>query len=102
MNSVTGIMHADGKERAFKPRNEFDAGSAMVSGHMGVDPDAPRFGNRNIASKAVADVLGTKVVPDARFALHNGQIGLLMEKGPGKAPFGDVTYDVDPATDGWL
>jgi hypothetical protein len=102
MNSVSKVVHADGKERVFKPEQAFDPGGAKVTGEVGIDPQAPHFGNRNIASKAIADALGTEVIPEACFALHQGKIGLLMAKAPGEAPLKGVTGPVDPSKDGFF
>ncbi len=103
MNSVSKLVHADGTARIFKPEAFADPGGAKATGTMGVDPDAPHFGNRNIATRTVADLLDASVIPQARFALHNGQFGLLMDKAPGQSPGQNVKIaNFDATKDTWF
>jgi hypothetical protein len=103
MNSVTKLVHADGKARAFKPQQPTDDGNSKAAKEIGIDPNAPHYGNRNIAASAIGDVLGGDVIPQARYALHKGSVGLLMDMAPGKSPIGKVNLgDIDLAKDSWL
>jgi hypothetical protein len=103
MNSVTKLVHADGKSRAFKPQQPTDDGNSKAAQEIGIDPNAPHYGNCNIAARAMGDVLGSDVIPQARYALHNGSVGLLMDMAPGKSPIGKINLGaVDPAKDSWL
>ncbi len=49
----------------------------------GIDISAPRLGNRNIATRAMSDAIGTTVIPKVCYTRHDGEIGLLMEQAPG-------------------
>jgi hypothetical protein len=60
-----------------------------------MDPAAPHYGNRNIASRAVAEMLGTDVIPDVSFTIHNGEVGLLMSMAEGRSPRVKQWKDVD-------
>ncbi len=62
---------------------------------IGVDPLVPHYGNRNIASRAVCELLGANVIPEARYTMHNDKIGLLMDGAPGKSPAQKVFQKVD-------
>lgn len=89
MNVVTEIRYQSGETMVFKPLN---ASPGPLAKDMGISPDDTRFANRNVAVSLLADSMGLDVIPKSRFAMHNGQLGIVMEKVPGKAPN-------DPGTD---
>ena len=91
MNTVAKLVHADGVPRIFKPEPLTDGGTAKAPKVMGIDLNAPHYGNRNIASRAVADALGTDVLPKTQYAMHNGQFGMLMDMAPGESLVKKVT-----------
>ena len=53
---------------------------------MGIDLQAPHYGERNIAARAVDQLLGSSTIVDARMVIHDGVLGLLMDKADGKMP----------------
>jgi hypothetical protein len=99
VNTVDKIVYADGKEYYFKPEQASDDHQVDASKTIGVDPAAPHYGNRNIASRAVCDLLGANVIPEARYTIHNDKIGLLMDGGSGKSPAQKVFQKVDTDND---
>ena len=98
LNSVAKIKYAGEFEGIFKPEPVQDDGGSLVPSLIGIDNLAPHFGNRNIASAEVSRLLGADVIVGSRFAIHNGRIGLLMDKAPGRSPRQtskvDVEYDL--------
>ena len=77
---------ADGKEfeGVFKPES-IGGGDFALS--TGISMTEPRYGLRNLATASVAGLLGhgfDKVVPKVRFAMHNGKIGIVMDRAPGQ------------------
>jgi hypothetical protein len=93
--SVSLLTHQDGVARIFKPEPHTDPRPKRCAREMGIDPSAPHFGNRNIASRAVADMLAVDVIPHAQFVLHDGEVGVLMSKAPGRSPRVKVWSEVD-------
>jgi hypothetical protein len=89
MNVVTEIRYQNGETMVFKPLN---ATPGPLAKQMAISPDDTRFANRNVAVSLLAESMGLDVIPKTRFAMHNGQLGIVMEKAPGKAPN-------DPGTD---
>jgi hypothetical protein len=85
-NTVDKLVHDDGQERFFKPEMRTDRGNGIIKGHMGIDCEAPHYGNRNIGSRAISEALGLDVIPKARVAVHNNKFGLLMDAAPGGPP----------------
>lgn len=47
-----------------------------------IEHDA-RFGNRNVASGILGEMLGTPVICDTVFGIHGGEIGIMMSHAPG-------------------
>lgn len=48
--------------------------------------EEPRIGNRNIATRVVADLLGVSVIPNSCYVFAGDEIGLLMDFASGKEP----------------
>ncbi len=86
VNSVSKLVHQDGTARIFKPEPDRDDKMKKGPKMMGIDPASPHYGNRNVASQSAGDFLGTNVMPEASFATHNGQVGLMMSMAKGKSP----------------
>lgn len=90
-NSVQKINFNDGP-RIFKEEITSDKSGnqgAWAPGAIGIDKrDDPRYGNRNVASGLVGDLLGTSVIVKSSYAITSGpdgaQVGLAMEQAPGK------------------
>jgi hypothetical protein len=99
VNSVSKLVHEDGTERIFKPEPAKDAKMPVGPRFAGIDADAPHYGNRNVASKIAADLLGLNVMPEASFATHGGQVGLMMSKADGESPRKKVWEDYKGAED---
>ncbi len=99
VNSVAKLVHADGEERFFKPLTEKDTSTARAPQFMKINKEAPRYGSRNIASGIAAQLLGSSVIPKTCYAVHDGEVGLLMDKAPGQQPVrknpakGEQSYD---------
>ncbi len=84
VNTVQLVKHG-GVERVFKEEQQTDTSKAWAPQFMGINvKDDPRYGNRNVAGGVVGKLLGAKVMPESRFAVNDGKVGLLMEKAPGK------------------
>lgn len=86
VNSVAKLTHEDGIPRVFKPEPLDDPKMKKGPRVAGIDPEAPHYGNRNVASKIAGDLLGNNVMPEATFATHNGDVGLMMSMAKGKSP----------------
>ncbi len=84
VNEVLLIQY--GKEEfVFKKEEVSLAKDPMPPMFVGIDVKKDyRAGNRNVACGLVSELLGTKVIPKSRFALVGGEVGLLMDKAPGK------------------
>lgn len=64
---------------------------------IGIDPEAPGFGKRNVATCVTAQNLGLgHLVPDTKLILVDGLPAIAMEKGNGESIFKDVDTVVDP------
>ena len=50
----------------------------------GIDETFPRLGMRNIAAARVSRLLGFNVIPEARFATHKDQLGIVMDIAEGE------------------
>ncbi len=83
MNKVSKLVYGD-ETRIFKSEMLTTTSKANQIGICGIDKSAPRFGNRNIATKAMSNVIGGNVIPDSCFTIHDGKIGLLMEEAKGE------------------
>jgi hypothetical protein len=83
VNKVSKLIYGD-EVRIFKSEALTTNSRANQIGIAGIDKSAPRFGNRNIATKAMSDALGGSVIPDSCYTIHDGKIGLLMEGAPGE------------------
>jgi hypothetical protein len=95
VSSVSKLVYQDGVARIFKPEPQSDARPKVGARLMGIDPAQPHYGNRNVASRAVAEVLGAGVMPDVSFTMHNGEVGLLMTMAEGRSPRVKEWRDVD-------
>ncbi|MFO0901552.1 MAG: hypothetical protein U0939_01050 [Pirellulales bacterium] len=110
-NLVQRINYIDGP-RIFKKEITSDTSGlqgAWAPGVIGIDKlKDPRYGNRNVASGLVGDLLGTSVIVKSSFALTQGtdgpQVGLAMEQASGKSLFlaaralGEFRYHLDHDT----
>lgn len=82
--ATDGINPAE--QRAFKPEQE-KVRLAQPIVDMGIDPNNPRMGKRNIATKKMAAAAGLgNLIPDASFATVDGKVGLAMQVAKGKTP----------------
>ena len=99
VNSVSKLVHEDGTPRVFKPEPANDKQIKKGPRVAGIDPGSPHYGNRNVASKIASDLLGLDVMPDASFATHGGEVGLVMSMAQGKSPRVKewTNYDQDAA-----
>lgn len=84
VNTVQLVSHG-GVERVFKKEQQTDTSTAWAPQFMGIDvKNDPRYGNRNVAGGVMGKLLGTDVMPQSTFAISGGEVGLLMDKAPGK------------------
>lgn len=89
LNSVTLVDYKnDGthpaEQRVFKPEKLREPRLATPLVQLGIDPENPRAGKRNIASKKMATASGLgAMIPDAEFTTLDGQLGLAMQKATG-------------------
>ncbi len=86
------------EQRAFKPEPERNTTHPHMLNDLGIDPNNPKFGKRNIASKKMAEAAGLgSLIPAASFTIIDGKVGLAMEKAAGGAPVKRVVTAVkDP------
>jgi hypothetical protein len=100
VNKVSKLVYGD-ETRIFKAEGLTTNSRANQISICGIDKNAPRFGNRNIATKAMSDVLGGSTIPDSCFTVHNGQVGLLMQMAPGQEmkDFKKTGFDPSPPPD---
>ena len=101
VNNVAKLAYKD-KVGIFKPEGVTTTSSAWLIDFCGIDKSAPRFGNRNIASRAISDVLGTDVIPEACYTIHDVKIGLLMDMAPGAEVSRFNGFDPDPPSEDML
>ena len=91
-NSVSKLTFKNKDVRVFKAEKLTDDNPLDGVAQLGIDPKSPHNGNRNIATSAVADLLGLKVMPKASFGLHKNpttgeqEIGLMMGLADGLPP----------------
>lgn len=96
-NSVAKLTYNDGSFRIFKAESTRDDHPLDGQTEIGIDPNSPHNGNRNIASTAINDLLGVSVIAKSSFGLHQNpntnkmEIGLMMEEAQGKSP-GQIAY----------
>jgi hypothetical protein len=83
--SSVHLVSFGGVERVFKKEQQSDTSGANAPMFMGIDvANDPRYGNRNVAGGLVGKLLGTGVMPECSFGISGGEVGLMMEKAPGK------------------
>jgi hypothetical protein len=95
-NTVSKLVYTDGRARIFKKEPETDTSPLDGPNRIGVDKNAPHYGNRNVASHSIAKFLDNKSIGECRFAMHDGNVGLLMEMAPGKTPRQTVEKPIAP------
>lgn len=100
VNKVSKLVYGD-ETRIFKSENLSTDSKATQIDVCGIDKSAPRFGNRNIATKAMSDILGGTVIPDSCYTVHDGKIGLLMQMAPGEEvkDFKKKGFDPNPPSE---
>jgi hypothetical protein len=77
----------DAQQFAFKPEKEKMTTHGNLMADLGIDPNKPGFGKRNIASRKMAEAAGLgDLIPDAKFTTVDGKVGLAMQKAEGEAP----------------
>ena len=91
--------HNQAKQVAFKPELEKAPPHLKHLNDLGIDPDKPRFGKRNIATSKIAKAVGLDgLIPEATFTTVDGKVGLAMELAGGDSPARRRAKDVkDPA-----
>lgn len=88
-NTVSKLVYGEGEESRtliFKPEPEVDRNPLLAQGKMGIDLQAPHYGERNVASQKLDALLGGNTVVKSRMVVHDGTLGLLMDKAEGKMP----------------
>ena len=81
-NTVHQVRFADGSAGIFKfsTVDENPDNRAIVADLSMIPEEQPRYGARNVASCRLDKLLGTGVLADSEFFVHEGQLGVLMEK----------------------
>ncbi len=98
-NTVAKLVYDDGmtvRTLIFKPEPVTDTNPLLAQGKMGIDLQAPHYGERNIASQKLDALLGGHTVVKSRLILHDGELGLLMDKADGKMPGERARIPVSP------
>lgn len=87
VNTVFKVRyHSQAEPMVYKPLAT-GPGHVPDSGqNIGIDPDNPRYGQRNIATSVMAEVLGLDIVAKTHLASHGDELGLVMSFAPGMAP----------------
>jgi hypothetical protein len=105
-NSVSKIDYKDGKVRVFKAEKLREDKPLDACTAIGIDPAAPRNGNRNVATFAISDLLGVSVTPKVSYGLHANpktgetEIGLMIALAPGKQPGVKIEKPFNPLPGG--
>lgn len=98
-NTVAKLVYGQGdlaQTLIFKPELKVDSNPLLAQKSLGIDLDAPHYGERNIASRAIDQALGSNTVVDSRIVLYNDQVGLLMDKAEGRMPGERAKIPVTP------
>jgi hypothetical protein len=82
------------KEPQFNPKTGAESGYGPSSKLLGIDGERPQMTVRNVATKAVDELLGFNLVPETGLGVLNGKLGLVMSFAQGVAP----RYDEDVNT----
>ncbi len=96
-NTVSKLVYGEGEHQRtliYKPEPEVDRNPLLAQKTLGIDLEDPRYGERNIASRALDKLLGGNTVVESRMVLHNGELGLLMDKADGRMPGERAKVDV--------
>ncbi len=87
-NTVQQLKFRDGSVGIFKPSaiSEQSNSRPAVCHYWDIPTEHPRYGARNVASANLDRQLGSgNVLVASEFFLHDGQLGILMEKAPGQS-----------------
>lgn len=90
VSQVSKLVYGEGagaKVTVFKPdppREESDQVAAAILSKIEIDPEAPCYAARNVATAFINESLGQKNITHCDLALHNGEIGIAMDMAPGK------------------
>jgi hypothetical protein len=85
LNTVDKLAYQNGKVRVFKPEiDELPTTKPLATRVLGFNDKDPHQGNRNVASNVVGRALGTNVIPETKFVVHKGMVGIAMEMANGK------------------
>ena len=79
------------KEPQINPKTGLESGYGPTSRLLGIDPQRPQMTVRNVATKAVDELLGFDLVPETGIGTLNGKLGLVMGYAEGITP----RYDED-------
>ena len=86
-NTVHQLQFDNGSVGIFKSSTvDENPGDRVAVAHAAEIPkEQPRYGARNVASSRLDKLLGANILTDTEFFVHDGQLGVLMEKAEGKA-----------------
>ncbi|MGN6578396.1 MAG: hypothetical protein ACTHJ1_00200 [Bordetella sp.] len=82
------------KEPQFNPKTGAESGYGPSSKLLGIDAERPQMTVRNVATKAVDELLGFNLVPETGIGVLGGKVGLVMGYAEGITP----RYDEDVNT----
>ena len=82
------------RQAVFKEASRFEGLNENLATPLGIDEQHPRMAVRNVATKAVDDVLGFNLVPETGFGSMDGKLGVVMGFAPGVTPTPKVPVDI--------
>lgn len=77
-------------------------GFGAAAGVLGINPNDSRMAVRNIATKAVDELLGFNLVPDTRIGVLGGKLGMVMDFAEGVPAMKKVPVDITDQPNGQL
>ena len=77
-----------GEAMVFKPMPTRDPDMAAAPKTIGIDPERPRYANRNVATAVIDRAMGSGTAPGTHFARDGDKVGIVMEQVKGKSPTG--------------
>lgn len=93
-NTVYEVTMKDGRVFIFKPEDSGRSGVGMLLAGKGAYERDVNITALNIAVHEAADFLGVgETVVDSKVGICNGQLGVFMEKAPGRATFSTINQE---------
>jgi hypothetical protein len=77
-NSVAKITYKDGQTKILKPE-AMQRANIKIDISSGINANQPHYGNRNIATAKLDELLGTAVAPKTEYVIHNNRLCSTMD-----------------------